>query len=54
MNIDKAGSSLHEIKTMAAEVTAWLFTIAIYLCVVTPCLAQSEPVGSKITIDLLF
>lgn len=50
MNINKAGSSLHAIKTMAAEVTAWLFTITIHLCVVTPCLAQSEPAGSKITI----
>lgn len=54
MNIDKAGSSLHTIKTMAAEVSAWLFTITIYLCVITPCLAQSKSVGSKVTIDLLF
>lgn len=36
---------------MAAEVTAWLFAITIYLCVVTPCLAEPKLDGSKITID---
>lgn len=42
------------IQTMAAEVTAWLFTITIYLCAVTPCLAHSEPVGSKILLSCCF
>lgn len=42
------------IQTMAAEVTAWLFTITIYLCAVTPCLAHSEQVGSKILLSCCF
>lgn len=42
------------IKTMAAEMTAWLFTITTHLCVGTLCLAQSEPVGSKILLSCCF
>lgn len=42
------------LRTMAAEVPAWFSTMTIHLCAVTPCLAQPQPVGSKILLCCCF